>query len=375
MINIFQKQDRKQKVYVGLSGGVDSAVSAYLLKNQGYDVTGVYITGWQPEWIECTWKEDRISAMRTAAHLDMPFLTLDGEEAYKQNVVSYMLDEYSKGRTPNGDMLCNREIKFGIFLKFALESGADFVATGHYAQNIFVKNNKENKFELVESKDKQKDQTYFLSQLTQNELKHILFPIGHLQKSEVRQIAKENNLPVAARKDSQGICFVGDMSMKEFLMRELNPQEGKVLNENGEEIGAHDGAILYTLGQRHGFRLDSNTEMQNNFYVISKNMDKNTITVSDSHPVRGLENKLQIENLSLVLDDIDNLLDKKNLTVRLRYRGDKYKVKSVNLLESPNGENNILEIEFVDEKIDEVSPGQFAVLYYEEQMLGGGIVK
>jgi tRNA-uridine 2-sulfurtransferase len=361
------------KVYVGLSGGVDSAVSAYLLKSQGYDVTGVYIKGYQPDWIECMWKEDRISAMRSAAHLDIPFVTLDGEEAYRQNVVSYMLDEYSKGRTPNGDMLCNREIKFGIFLKFALESGADFVATGHYAQNIFVKNNKENKFELVESKDKQKDQTYFLSQLTQNELKYILFPIGHLQKSEVRQIARKNNLPVATRKDSQGICFVGDMSMQEFLTRELSPKKGKVLNEQGQEIGEHDGAILYTIGQRHGFRVGSNTEKQTNLYIHKKDIKNNLVYVrsKSSNNEVSIDSNRQTNILNLnQISFIGDVAPKgESINVRVRYRGEMMLSRFIEI----DLVNKTANLEILDSKSVEIAEGQFVVFYDKDKCLGGGV--
>lgn len=367
-----------KKVYVGLSGGVDSSVAALLLKQQGYNVTGVYIKGWQPDWIPCTWKDDRISALRTAAHIDIPFITLDFEQKYKQKVVNYILEEYAKGNTPNPDMLCNREIKFGEFLKWSLEMGADFVATGHYAKttNIEV-----SPWYLLESNDREKDQSYFLSQLTQKELQHILFPIGHLHKSEVRRIAAENSLPVAARKDSQGICFVGDLEMKDFLKKELNPQPGKVVNKNGEVIGEHDGVILYTIGERHGFRINKKGGDENigKYYVIRKDIERNILIVSTTSSsldpaaksrfdTPSNEGELKLKNLSTTnsMTDIENST---NLSIRIRYRGVKIPV------EVEKYENHILHLsvkkDFFTEDFNYV-PGQFGVLYDGERILGGG---
>ena len=353
------KISENKKIYVGLSGGVDSSVSALLLKQQGYDVTGVFIKGWHPDWIPCTWKTDRISAMRTAAHLDIPFITLDLEKEYKDKVVSYILDEYSKGRTPNPDMLCNREIKFGHFLRWALRQGADMVATGHYAQVIDGK--------LVESEDKEKDQSYFLSQLTSENLSKIIFPIGHLVKTEVRKIATEYGLPVASRKDSQGICFVGDLSMKQFLKKELQPIPGKVLNKDGEIIGEHEGAILYTLGERHGFIIYNQKTEQETMYVVDKDIIKNTITVSSKvDPLDNVSKNVFLQNFSYALNPV--YLKKVNeLTLRTRYRGQKYPVKIVQV----NDQGILLEVE---EKV-EVTPGQFGVLYDRGICLGGGEIK
>ncbi len=352
----------KKKVFVGLSGGVDSSVSALLLKQQGYDVTGVYIKGWQPDWIPCTWKDDRISALRTAAHLDIPFITLDLEQTYKNKVVNYILEEYAKGNTPNPDMLCNREIKFGEFLKWSLAMGADVVATGHYSVVQDV--------QLLESADKEKDQSYFLSQLTQKELKHILFPIGHLQKSEVRKIAQKNNLPVATRKDSQGICFVGDLEMKDFLKRELNPKKGKVVNENGEEMGEHDGAILYTIGERHGFKINKKEGDENihKYYVVSKNIQDNTIVVSDKEfgvSEKKEKNCITLKNLSST-NNLDDTLKSTNLAIRIRYRGIKIPV------EVKKYENEVLFLQAKNQESVAYAPGQFGVLYEGEKVLGGG---
>lgn len=352
-----------KNVFVGLSGGVDSSVSALLLKQAGYNVTGVFIRGWQPDWIPCTWKTDRISAMRTAAHLEIPFITLDLEREYKEKVVSYLLAEYKKGNTPNPDMLCNREIKFGIFLNWAMRHGADFVATGHYAKN------KDNN--LLESNDKEKDQSYFLSQLTKNELEKIIFPIGHMQKSEVREIAREHNLPVATRKDSQGICFVGDLSMKDFLTKELNPVKGDVLDEGGKVIGTHDGAILYTIGERHGFTVTTNNENQKYMYVLSKDLDKNTITVGTKEKKNILDDEekkdeeINIRNFSFT-GSIDDIKNSSKLSMRIRYRGEKNEISLLNFDEA----ENILKV--VSEKSLQFAHGQFAVLYDGDKCLGGG---
>jgi tRNA-specific 2-thiouridylase len=348
-----------KKVFVGLSGGVDSSVSALLLKEAGYEVTGVFIRGWQPDWIPCTWKSDRISAMRTAAYLEIPFITLDLEQQYKDKVVSYLLEEYKKGNTPNPDMLCNREIKFGDFLKWSIRHGADYVATGHYAQI--------NKKKMLESNDTEKDQTYFLSQLTEEQLGKILFPIGHLEKSEVRKLAAKNNLPVATRKDSQGICFVGDLEMSEFLKKELHPESGNVLNEAGEVIGTHEGAILYTIGQRHGFKIQNISSTQKNLYVISKNLDKNTITVSNkiNDDKNEKEMLIDIRNFSFT-GNLTEIKKAKTLSMRVRYRGEKHEVSFVEFSEM----GKILIVK--SKKHLEFAHGQFAVLYDGEKVLGGG---
>jgi tRNA-specific 2-thiouridylase len=350
-------KNEKEKVYVGLSGGVDSSVSALLLKQQGYDVTGVFIRGWQPDWIKCTWKDDRISAMRSAAHLDIPFITLDLEKEYKDKVVTYLLNEYSRGNTPNPDMLCNREIKFGIFLSWSIRHGADYVATGRYAQT--------EKSDLKESNDKEKDQSYFLAQLTSKELEHVLFPIGHLEKKEVRAIASENNLPVATRKDSQGICFVGDLEMSDFLKRELNPQKGKVLNTKGEEIGEHEGAVIYTVGQRHGFTITKNTENQKNLYIVSKDIDNNTITVGENFEKKSSNKDFIINNFSAV-KNFNEIKKAKDLSVRIRYRGQKYKIKIEHIDEIKK------EVIFSSKENLEFAHGQFAVIYSADKVLGSG---
>lgn len=230
------------KVFVGLSGGVDSAVSAYLLKKQGHEVTGVFIKGWEPDFLPCTGADDRLSAMRVAAHLGIPFRTYDLSEEYRQSVVEYFVSEYRAARTPNPDVVCNRTIKFGAMWQRAKAEGAESVATGHYADT--------NGAVLRSAKDSDKDQTYFLYTLTKDDLAHVQFPLGKLKKSEVRALARRVGLPNAARKDSQGLCFLGHVDMHEFLKRFLPEERGDIVDvETGEKVGEHDGAWFYTLGQ------------------------------------------------------------------------------------------------------------------------------
>jgi len=370
-----------KRVFVGLSGGVDSAVSAALLKKEGYDVTGVFIKAWTPEGYPCTWKEDRRSAMRAAAVLDIPFITLDLEKEYKRDVVDYMIHEYKKGRTPNPDVMCNKEIKFGAFLKFALSQGANYVATGHYAQKVVsskqsvVRKEKDSKtlmlnadYLLLEGADPDKDQSYFLWTLTQNQLKHILFPVGHLQKEAVRKLAEKFNLPQATRKDSQGLCFLGKIDMKEFLKEHIKTKKGKVLNQKGEVVGEHDGAILYTLGERHGFSVKNKSTENTPMYIVAKDINKNTITVAS----KITPHEAQVQWSSLYLYNINwlNEAPKKSsqISCRFRYRQEKVRCKF-------DGNKVIFDTPQL------VAPGQSLVFYSPaeeegdgEVCLGGGVI-
>jgi tRNA-specific 2-thiouridylase len=368
-----------KKVFVGLSGGVDSAVSAALLKREGYEVTGVFIKAWTPEGYPCTWKEDRRSAMRAAAVLDIPFITLDLEKEYKKEVVDYMIREYSEGKTPNPDVMCNKAIKFGYFLKFALGKGANFVATGHYARTLPFG---EGRVGLGESLDKNKDQSYFLWTLTQDQLKHVLFPVGSLWKEEVRKLAQKFDLPQATRKDSQGLCFLGKIDMKEFLSEYIPHKTGSVLNENGEIIGEHDGAVLYTIGERHGFRITKKGTEDTPMYVINKNMKDNTIVVASkiafsqkksvlkkvwpraTEETRGLFEKHFYSGVTLKETNWINgePSKSKKYSARIRYRQTKVPCQ-------------VLGGRVVFEKSDlDISPGQSLVLYDGEICLGGGII-
>src|SRR3989338_370815 len=366
--------ERNQRVFVGLSGGVDSAVSAALLKKDGFDVTGVFIKAWTPEGYPCTWKDDRRSAMRAAAVLDIPFITLDLEKEYKKQIVDYMIEEYRKGKTPNPDVMCNKEIKFGHFLKFALKNGADFVATGHYCQifpPIKVRGGR-GSYEigqggeviLLEGKDKNKDQSYFLWTLTQKQLKHILFPIGHLQKEEVRKLAKQFGLPQATRKDSQGLCFLGQIDMKEFLSRYIKPKMGSVLNDKSKIIGNHNGALFFTIGERHGFTITQKSNQEVPLYVVEKNLKNNTITVASKHLKRSL--KMLSKEIKLKDVNFTQEINNKNLSCRIRYRQEKIGCK---IKISGDGTKVIF-----DKPQIGVSPGQSLVLYDGEICLGGAIM-
>ena len=311
---------KKTKVVVALSGGVDSSVAAYLLKEQGYDLIGLFMKNWHDETVtisdECPWLDDSNDAMLVAEKLNIPFQVVDLSRDYKEKIIDYMFDEYSKGNTPNPDILCNREIKFDIFMDVALSLGADYVATGHYSRIKKNYNNKNSiKYELHSGIDKTKDQSYFLCQLNQDQLSKILLPIGDLTKNEVRKVAKKNNLVTAEKKDSQGLCFVGKVSLPDFLQQKLKKKKGNVIeipgdsklfnkktkfvNENdrllsltedidyslkdGKIIGKHNGAYYYTLGQRKGLAIGG---YKDPLFVISTNTQTNEIFVGEgkNHP-------------------------------------------------------------------------------------------
>ncbi len=341
-----------KKVFVGMSGGVDSSVSALLLKQQGYDVTGVFIKVWQPDFIECTWKEDRLDAMRIAAHLDIPFVTLDLEEEYKKGVIDYMIEEYRKGHTPNPDVMCNREVKFGAFLKWAKVQGADFVATGHYA--------KTDGETLLTSEDKNKDQTYFLWTLKKELLPSILFPVGGMKKEDVRTLAEKYGLSVSRKKDSQGLCFVGTIDIKTLLKQYITEEHGHVLNEQGEIIGTHEGVMFYTIGERHGFTIAKKTTDDAPYFVIAKDFEKNTLTVSHTPPK---EDSGEI----FVLDQTNwtQTITKGDIfEARARYRAPLAKVEVV----------DATHMKVVEGEITKAS-GQSLVLYDGEKCIGGGIIR
>ncbi|MBC7981505.1 tRNA 2-thiouridine(34) synthase MnmA [Candidatus Parcubacteria bacterium] len=342
-----------KKVYVGMSGGVDSSVSAYLLKKQGYDVTGVFIRVWQPDNSECTWKDERRDAMRVCAHLDIPFITLDLREEYKKGVVDYMFHEYSVGNVPNPDVMCNREVKFGAFWKWAKENGGDYIATGHYAQNV---NNS-----LWEGKDKNKDQSYFLWTLELYEMPHILFPVGHLDKPEVRKLATKAKIPVFDKKDSQGVCFLGQIDMKEFLKQHIETHKGNVLDLEGNIVGEHDGAVLYAIGERHGFTIFKNTNNQERLYITSKDIHANTITVGTEVKIdTDIDKGILVKNVVL-RDGLDAIK-----TCRLRYRQEKTKIKSI--------EKEYSYYRVILENPEMYSSGQSIVFYNENVCVGGGVM-
>ncbi len=386
----------KKTVFVGLSGGVDSALSATLLKQEGYEVVGVFIRTWHPEFLECNEEEERKDAMRVAAHLDIPFLTFDLEKEYKKEVADYMISEYRAGRTPNPDVMCNKEVKFGAFLKKAVEMGADYVATGHYAvaepakQNKNLRKSSKNSppyplyggslpvrqagdtdsflLDLLRSPDDSKDQSYFLWTLNQKQLSKIIFPIGHLRKVQVRALAKKFSLPVAEKKDSQGICFLGAVDLKEFLRHYIKQKKGKVVNEKGEVIGTHNGAVFSTLGERHGFTITQKTPNDSRYYIVAKDLKKNTLTVSTRQDL--------VKNNSTILTNYriekTNWINKipeanKKYSAQVRYHGEflKCQIKAISKFGA----------EIVFEKAVLVAPGQSVVVYDGDICLGGGVVK
>ncbi|HVX57863.1 MAG TPA: tRNA 2-thiouridine(34) synthase MnmA, partial [Candidatus Saccharimonadales bacterium] len=299
-----------KKVYVGMSGGVDSSVTAALLKEQGYEVTGVYMKNWSQDLpgFACPWKEDYQDAKRVAVQLGIPFKLYDFETQYRRKVVDYMVREYRAGRTPNPDIMCNQEVKFKLFLETALEDGADLIATGHYARS--------RDGQLLTGLDPNKDQSYFLYRVTEEALRRSLMPVGEMEKPAVRELARKLGLATADKKDSQGICFVGKVGIKEFLLHELGPQpHGPILDQKGREIGEHDGAIFYTIGQRHGLNVGGGLP----YYVSRKDMETNTVYVTTNLEDQDLwSERLTLEDMHWI--DGRPAADKR-YQARLRYRG------------------------------------------------------
>lgn len=338
-----------------MSGGVDSSVTAALLKEQGYDVTGVYMKNWSQDLpgFVCPWKEDYQDAKRVAVQLGIPFKMYDFETEYRQKVVDYMIEEYQVGRTPNPDIMCNQEVKFKLFLETALEDGADFIATGHYAR---IRDG-----QLLAGLDKNKDQSYFLYRVTEDALRKSLMPIGELTKPEVREQARKFGLSTAEKKDSQGICFVGKVGIKEFLQQFVKTVPGNIIDDKGDVVGEHDGALFYTIGQRHGLKVGGGLP----YYVVSKDMPKNEVYVTTDLQ----DERLWKDQLTLASPHWINQppTDGDNYTVRTRYRADLVKAESV----SNEGDN--WQIKLADE-VRAITPGQSAVIYEGDRVVGGGIV-
>ncbi len=374
------KTINKKKVFVGMSGGVDSSVSAALLTEAGYEVTGVFIKVWQPDeeitGLRCTWREDRLDAMRVAAQLGIKFVTLDLEKEYKENVVDYMIREYRAGRTPNPDVMCNKYVKFGGFFTWAMAAGADYVATGHYAQ-VRVSNTTPARIDLIAGEDSNKDQSYFLWTLTQEQLMKTLFPVGNIEKPEVRKLAIKFALPTAEKKDSQGLCFIGKIDVKEFLAHYIAPKQGNVLNSAGEVIGSHNGAALFTFGERSGFEIDNEHKTPHDMplYVVAKNNAENTITVAprgeQNEDAGGYRDIIKLTDVNWVRGRAPETVVGKpsSLTARPRYRAPlvPITVTDVDLAA------HTCTVTFSTPE-STISPGQSLVIYDGDICLGGGII-
>ncbi len=394
------------KVIVGLSGGVDSSVTAYLLQQQGHEVIGLFMKNWHDDSVtisdECPWLEDSNDALIVAEHLGIPFQTIDLSEQYKQRIVDYMFSEYEKGRTPNPDVLCNREIKFDVFLNTALSLGADYVATGHYCRKTTETINGVETHKLLAGKDDNKDQSYFLCQLNQDQLSKALFPIGDLQKPQVREIAKEAGLLTAEKKDSQGLCFIGKVRLPEFLQQKLSPKKGRVIEvketstlfsrktptitddistedlvkttnpypfhlNTGKNIGEHNGAHYYTIGQRKGLGIGG-TPLP--LFVIGTDTTENLIFVGQGENHPGLLRKgLSVENSEVHWTRPDLELTPHQFAkykARIRYRQD---LQNCTLYQR---DKNLFII--FDEIQRAVAPGQFVAWYDGEELIGSGVI-
>ena len=393
------------RIVVGLSGGVDSSVAAYLLKQQGHEVIGLFMRNWNDASVtledECPWVEDSNDALLVAQKLGIPFQVIDMSELYKERIVDYMFSEYEKGRTPNPDILCNREVKFDVFLQTALSLGADKVATGHYARvSSFVDERGEEIYQLLTGKDNNKDQSYFLCQLNQNQLSKALFPIGELTKPEVREIAREIGLVTADKKDSQGLCFIGKVSLPTFLQQQLTPKEGEIVEifsdykefhkekpvfetkldelkylskkikyqkEDGKVIGKHQGAQFFTIGQSKGLGIGGHKE---SCFIIDRDMENNILFVGEGKNFLGLYRKaLKINNdeVHWVREDL-RLKNGESMKIkaRIRYRQPLedavlYQYKDGFFIEFENPQSAIAE-------------GQFAAWYQGEELLGSGVI-
>ncbi len=393
-----------KKVVVGLSGGVDSSVSAYLLKEQGYEVIGLFMKNWHDDTVtisdECPWLDDSNDAMLVAEKLGIPFQTVDLSEQYKERIVDYMFNEYEKGRTPNPDVLCNREIKFDVFMKIALSLGADYVATGHYCRKSEFEKDGETIYQLMSGMDSNKDQSYFLCQLTQEQLSKTLFPIGELQKSEVRKIASEQDLVTADKKDSQGLCFIGKVRLPDFLQQKLKPKEGVIVEvsseddiyneeelsfsskkeelqflskkykyrkDQGKVVGSHQGAHYFTKGQRKGLAVGGTPEP---LFVIDTDVNENVIYTGQGKNHPGIYRQalfISNDEVHWVRKDlaIGNGKEMK-VKARIRYR---QPLQEAVLHQTENGMYVVFETPQAS-----ITEGQFVAWYSKDELLGSGVI-
>ena len=389
---------KKKRVVIALSGGVDSSVAAYLLTKQNYEVIGLFMKNWHDESTtvsnECPWLEDSNDAMLVAEKIGIPFQTVDLSVEYKERIVDYMFNEYESGRTPNPDVLCNREIKFDVFLRLALSLGADYVATGHYCQKDFVStDNGKTLYRLICGADKIKDQSYFLCQLTQYQLSKTLFPIGHLEKAEVRKIAKRLNMVTAEKKDSQGLCFIGKISLPDFLQQKLQTKKANIIEisddfyikesdsktfvsesqkrkystSDGRIIGVHQGAHFFTVGQRKGLGVGGTPKP---LFVIDTDVDENIVYVGQGKEHPGLVRKalkVKVEDIHWVRTDLKILKGKElEVMARIRYR---QPLQDAKLILKKEG----LYVVF-NKNQKAITSGQFVVWYLENELLGSGVI-
>lgn len=354
------------KVVIGVSGGVDSSVAAKLLKDQGYDVVGLFMVNWEEDSEACTAEQDYEDVKRVCSSIGIPYFSVNYAKEYYDRVFKYFLDEYKKGRTPNPDVLCNREIKFGPFLEFAKSIGADYIATGHYCKKI----EKDGKYYLAKAKDLNKDQSYFLNQLSQEQLKYVLFPLADIEKPKVREIAKELGLVNAEKKDSTGICFIGERNFKKFLKEYLPAKPGKIMTLDGRVVGTHDGLMYYTIGQRRGLgiggRSDSNGKR---WFVLKKDLENNILYVSQGEGEELFSKGMISEKFNWIPEKPND--QEFDCFAKFRYRQPDQKVH-VKIIDDH------IEVNFY-EKQRAVTPGQFVVLYQNDEdgnslCLGGAVI-
>lgn len=346
----------RKTVFVGMSGGVDSSVAAALLKKAGFRVVGIYLRCWDASLTPaCTSVDDERTARLAAAHLDIPFYVWNFIEAYKAKVVDYLIEGYRKGLTPNPDIMCNKEIKFGLFYNKAMQLGADYIATGHYAR---LRLNSDGQARILQAADQNKDQSYFLAFIRPAVLQNVLFPIGDFIKPHVRELARKFGLANAERKDSQGICFVGNIEIEDFLKEYIPIKKGKIVDMQGKVLGEHEGAFYYTIGQRRGIKLAGGP-----YYVVNKDIKANTLVVSkEENDV--MKKKVKVENINWFVPVPKN---KDNLMVKLRYRQQDTPAVFVK-----NGSGGVLEF---SQEQRAITPGQFAVFYREDELIGAGIIQ
>lgn len=370
------KPKEKTKVIIGLSGGVDSSVAAYLLQQQGYQVEALFMKNWEQDDTDsyCAASEDLKDAEAVCTKLNIKLHTINFAQEYWDKVFTYFLEEYKSGRTPNPDILCNKEIKFKCFLEYAINNlNADYIATGHYARVNKLKISDNNyKYQLLKSIDTNKDQTYFLHALNEQQLSKTIFPLGEINKTEVRDIAKELNLITHDKKDSTGICFIGERNFKDFLSQYLPAQPGNIIDENNNIIGKHDGLMYYTIGQRQGLNLGGlKNYSELPWYVADKNLDNNTLLVvqGSEHPLL-FKNNIKLLNPHFINPDVNNILQQEkilNITAKSRYRQkDQQAVLKLN-------NNNNLFIEFTEDQ-RAITPGQSMVFYQDQVCLGGAVI-